>query len=353
MKMKHVQNPELIIFNIKKRFSGVSATVNSLLPIQKKQWRLAYCGSALPNEPSGINLFKAIKISKFPPKDRPFRIWHVRRDNEMIAGIFTRDILKYPIKLVFTSAAKHQHGVFVSNLINKMDAVIATSEQAASFLKNKSTVVPHGIDTNHFCPPVDKFRAWQETGLPGRYGIGNFGRIRQDKGTDVFVNAMINILPSLPDATAVIGGLCQPQHHSFKASLQRKIKKANLDRRIIFLGEIPANQIHLWYQRCLIYVACPRYEPFGLTAFEAAACECVPICTRTGAFEDLVSSTQIGQLIPTNNSQQLAQVILNLLEHPEILIDIGKNARDQVVDLFSIEKEAEKINAVYKRLYDI
>ena len=34
-------DPEVIVFNLKKRYTGVSATVNALVPIQLGQWRLA------------------------------------------------------------------------------------------------------------------------------------------------------------------------------------------------------------------------------------------------------------------------------------------------------------------------
>jgi mannosyltransferase len=120
-------------------------------------------------------------------------------------------------------------------------------------------------------------------GLPGEYGIGVFGRVRPDKGSDVFVDAMIEALPHLPGATAVIAGLAQPKHQAYQDALKAKIAAAGLTERIVFLGEVPAGEVHLWYQRCLLCVACPRYEPFGLTPFEAAATEeCAGVLAHGG-----------------------------------------------------------------------
>lgn len=42
-------DPEVIVFNLKKRYTGVSATVNALVPLQLKQWAMAYCGTPLSN----------------------------------------------------------------------------------------------------------------------------------------------------------------------------------------------------------------------------------------------------------------------------------------------------------------
>ena len=41
-------NPEVIVTNIKKRFTGVSGTVNALLPVQARALPIAYLGSDMP-----------------------------------------------------------------------------------------------------------------------------------------------------------------------------------------------------------------------------------------------------------------------------------------------------------------
>ena len=33
-------NPEIIVFNLKQRYTGVSATVNALVPLQLQQWQI-------------------------------------------------------------------------------------------------------------------------------------------------------------------------------------------------------------------------------------------------------------------------------------------------------------------------
>ena len=345
-------DPEVIVFNLKQRYTGVSATINALVPLQAKQWRLGFCGTRMSNGIDGMTLGQAIALSRKPPKGRPFRIWHVRRDPEMMAAIFARDVLRLPIKLVFTSAAQHLHGRFPRWLISKMDAVISTTPLAASFVPNTTAVVPHGIDLSRFSPPPDKLNAWADSGLPGQYGIGVFGRVRPDKGTDVFVQAMIQALPQLPGATAVIAGLAQPQHQAYQQDLQRQIDAAGLHDRIVFLGEVPAGEVHRWYQRCLLCVACPRYEPFGLTPFEAAATGCALVCSRTGAFDQLAVPGETGEMVDTGDVQGLAHAVLSLLRDPQHAVQMGEAARVRVTEHFSLAREAEGIGRVYNGLFD-
>ncbi len=344
-------DPEVIVFNLKRRYTGVSATVNALVPLQLGQWRLGYCGTPLSNGVPCMTLREAIRLSRKPPAGRAFRIWHVRRDHEMMAGLWARDVLRLPIKLVFTSAAQHLHGWFPRWLISRMDAVISTTPKAASFVPNTTAVVPHGIDLARFAPPPDKLTAWADSGLPGRYGIGVFGRVRPDKGSDVFVDAMIAALPHLPDATAVIAGLAQPQHQAYQDELKQRIAAAGLSERIVFLGEVPAGEVHRWYQRCLLCVACPRYEPFGLTPFEAAATGCALVCSRTGAFEELVQPGVNGYLVDTGDAAGLADAVRRVMADPEQARAMGEAARQRVTQHFSLAQEARGIGQVYERLF--
>jgi mannosyltransferase len=345
-------DPEVIVFNLKQRYTGVSATINALVPLQAQQWRLGFCGTRMSNGIDGMTLGQAMALSRRPPAGRDFRIWHVRRDPEMMAAIFARDVLRLPIKLVFTSAAQHLHGRFPRWLISKMDAVISTTPLAASFVPNTTAVVPHGIDLSRFSPPADKLTAWADSGLPGQYGIGVFGRVRPDKGSDVFVQAMIQALPQLPGVTAVIAGLAQPQHRAYQEALQQQIDAAGLQDRIVFLGEVPAGEVHRWYQRCLLCVACPRYEPFGLTPFEAAATGCALVCSRTGAFDQLALPGETGEMVDTGDVEGLTQAVLSVMRDPQHARQLGAAARARVSDLFSLSREAEGIGRVYSALFD-
>lgn len=345
-------DPEVIVFNLKRRFSGVSATINALVPLQMQQWRLGFCGTTLSNGIPGMRLRDALRISRRPPAGRPFRIWHVRRDPEMMVGIFARDVLRLPIRLVFTSAAQHLHSAFPRGLIARMDAVISTTPGAAAFVPNTTAIVPHGIDLARFSAPADKSLAWREAGLPGSIGVGLFGRVRPEKGTDLFVDALIDILPSLPEVTGIITGLASPSHQAFQAELQARIDAAGLSSRIRFLGELPSPEVEAWFRRCLVAVACPRYEPFGLTPFEAAACGCALVCSRTGAFEQLVAPGVTGELVDTGDGPGLAQQLRRVLSDPIRAQAMGVAARERVSRLFSLEREAQGIAAVYQQLFD-
>ena len=152
----------------------------------------------------------------------------------MRKAIYIRDVLRLPIKIVFTSAAQRRHSALPRFLISKMDAIIATTETAASYVDNVWAVIPHGVDTNTFVPARNTAKAWKETGYSGTRGIACVGRIRPEKGTDLFVDAMIKALPNLKGVTALVIGEAKSKHQNFLQSLQRKIADAGLTERIMF-----------------------------------------------------------------------------------------------------------------------
>ena len=68
---------------------------------------------------------------------------------------------------------------------------------------------------------------------PGRYAVGCFGRVRHQKGTDLFVDAMIALLPQFPDWTAVITGRVTAGTQAFADELEDSIDAAGLSDRIV------------------------------------------------------------------------------------------------------------------------
>ena len=186
-------NLQLIVPNLHRRYSGVTATNRMVAPKLAGMLRAAWLG---PDAPDGIAPMGVGDLLKLWRRRTPL-IWHARRNNEMIIGVLLR-ALGWPLKLVFTSAAQRHHSWITRWLIRRMDAIIATSDISASYLKRAATVIPHGVDTDRYAPPADRATAFAEAKLPGRYAVGCFGRVRAQKGTDVFVEAMCRSRTSQP-----------------------------------------------------------------------------------------------------------------------------------------------------------
>lgn len=336
---------KVIVPNLKRRLSGVTATIVRLVPMQAEKIGIVATGPGLPNHVPHISLTRVMFLRR---KTR--RVWHARRNTEMLLGLILKHILRKNIALLFTSASQRVHTGYTGWLINRMDSVIATSAKGKSYLKVPATVVMHGIDTTSFFPPNDRAALRQNLGLPTGQIVGCFGRIRHQKGTDVFVDAMLEVLKTNRQATAIILGRATASHQQFEADLRAKIAKNNLSERLRILPEVPVNEIADWYRTLDLFVAPQRWEGFGLTPLEAMACGVPVIATDVGAFEELVVPGDTGQIIPRGDVMAMSGAINIALTDAKTLAKQGKAARGHVVENFSIKREAASLIQSYKAL---
>ena len=336
---------QLIVPNLHRRYSGVTATNRMVAPKLAKLFGAAWFGS---DAPDGIARMGAADLLKLWHRRSPL-IWHARRNNEMIAGVLLK-ALGWPLKLVFTSAAQRHHSWITRWLIRRMDAVIATSELSASFLKRKAIVIPHGVDTERYAPPADRAAAFAEAGLPGSYAIGCFGRVRAQKGTDLFVDAMCRLLPRYPDFCAVIVGAITADESGFANELKKRIEDVGLQSRVVITGELPIEDLPRWYRRLTIYAFTSRNEGFGLTLLEAMSAGAALVASRAGAAELVVEDGVTGVLMPPGDVDTLVAALEPLLRDPAAAAAMGARARARVVEKFSLDKEASNIAEVYRAL---
>jgi mannosyltransferase len=338
-------NLQVIVPNLHWRYTGVTATSRMVSPRLATLFRAAWLGSDVPEGIARIGFGDLLKLWRRPAP----LVWHARRNNEMIAGLLLRG-LGWPLKLVFTSAAQRHHTWLTRWLIRQMDAIIATSSISASYLKRESTVVMHGVDTDVYAPPADRAAAFAESGLPGRYAIGCFGRVRAQKGSDVFVDAMLRLLPRYPDFTAVMVGAITPDQTLFANDLKKRIEAAGLASRVVMTGELPIEEVQRWYQRLTIYAFTSRNEGFGLTLIEAMAVGAALVAARAGAAELVVEDGVTGVLIPPGDVAALVGALEPLMRDVASAVAMGARGRQRVLEKFSLDTEAEGIANVYRTL---
>ena len=347
--MASIVDPQIILTNFHPRFTGVSATITNLAERHEKSFDIVILGDPLPVSTPQVTRWQFPRLL-WKRNGRKVRIWHARRNSEMLLGLFAKHILRMPLKLVFTTVAIRKHSSFPRFLLSKMDTIIATTRAAASYVDRCDAIIPHGIDTTVFTPPEDKSAAWQQSGLPGKYGIGIFGRVRAEKGTDLFVESMCRLLPKYPEFTAIIAGHCKSNDLPFQRKLEERLKEVGLEDRVFWLGQVSAEERHLWFQRISICVAPPRYEGFGLTPVEAMASGAAVVATRTGVFPTLIEEGKTGHLIDIGDLGALTQSLDWCFAHPLETIEKGRAGRDHVCQHYDIRQEAAAIESVYNHI---
>lgn len=343
--------PELYVTNFNRNFTGVSATAAGVIRQQAQIHDIVLVGQALPGCPDPIPRSDALRLSRTAPPNRPFAIWHVRRNPEMRTAIWARDVLRLPVKIVFTSAAIRRHSALPRWLISRMDAVIATSEDAATFVPHVRAVVPHGVDTDRFYPADDRAASWSATGFPGARGIATVGRVRPEKGTDVFVDTMLALLPEMPDVTALVIGRAARVHASFEADLKSRIAAAGLSDRILFPGEVGPDALPMLMRSLSLLVNLPRYEGYGMAPLEAMASGVPFVASDTGHFRAFSAQGTVGKVVPLEDAVTAAAACRGFLGDAEGHTLAAGAARGLAVAEYGTARETAGVNAVYEALW--
>jgi len=336
---------EVVAPNLKRRLSGVTATVVRLIPVQARRIGIVATGPGLPPDLPHIPLLRAATL----PRDR-WRVWHARRNTEMLLGLVLTRLLRRRYRLLFTSASQRVHSRYTRALIARMDTVVATSAAGAEYLARPAQVIHHGIDLDRFAPVADRAALRARLGLPPHAVLtGCFGRIRAQKGTGDFVEAMLRRLPDHPAEIAIVMGRATQAHAAYLDALRARVVDADLADRIRFLPEVPVTAMPDWYAALDLYVAPQRWEGFGLTPLEAMAAGTPVVATRVGAFPELVGPA-CGTLVPPQDPAALDAALAHWLDDPARLAAARAAARAHVAAHHGIEAEAEALIALYRRM---
>ncbi|WP_370979251.1 glycosyltransferase family 4 protein [Agaribacterium sp. ZY112] len=340
------ENCEIILGNSNKRFSGVTSTMLQTLKIQKSLAPVCVLGKAHLSEEDrdlGLGFVELIKLCRQPLDKGRYRVFHARRNDEMIQALILKHIFRIRLRILFTSTAQRYHSRFSRWLMSKMDCVISTCAAAAAYLEHKPTqLIPHGIDSDTYHPSKDRSKEHIQVAM--------FGRVRAQKGSDIFIKACIDVLPQYPNAKALIVGAISPENKSFADQLKQQVADAGLSEQIQFTGELNFDEIPKLFRQSHIVAALSTTEGFGLTILEAMSSGAAVLATEAGAWPEIIEQGKQGWVVPVGDQEQVNAKLKLLLNDSEQLEKMGQLGRERILKRYKIEQEAEKLISLYRSL---
>lgn len=343
--MSDLENTELILGNSNPRFSGVTSTMLQVLRFQKHMLPVAVMGKHhLPDDIPVVSFMDVVRNCRRPLTSGRTRVFHARRNNEVLQALALKKIFGVKIKIAFTSTAQREHTWITRWLIRQSDGIITTSSAANQYIHGGADIiVPHGIDLDCYHPTTDKSKAWQELGYPGKYGIGIFGRVRHQKGIDLLVDAAIPALKKHEDFTVIICGETTPDQKKYEQALRSKIEAEGMQDRFVFIGKQPFDALPNLFRAMHLVTALSRNEGFGLTVLEAMASGTAVLASEAGAWKEIVTPGSDGMVVPCEDIGATTSALNSLLEDPDKLITMGTKGREHVEQHYSLKREAQQL----------
>lgn len=308
--------------------------------------------------PAGFNVKsykETAKLCRKPLLNSRWRVFHARRNNEMLQAVSLKFLFGAKIKIVFTSTAQRYPSWITRWLIRHTDGLITTSNIAAKYLPRKpDAIIPHGVDSIRFQPPEEsKEDAWKSLNLGGGFGVGIFGRVRPQKGVDILIESMLGVFKRHPDcgASVVIVGETTKKYEPYLNALKRRVKASGFEGRFHFLGKQPPDDIPKLFRGMSVVTALSRNEGFGLTVLEAMSSGIPVIASTAGAWPDILQKANCGKLVRIEDIEETTSVLHEMLSLPRNkLEEIGRQGRELVLRDYRLDKEARNLVNFYRTL---
>jgi len=166
--------------------------------------------------------------------------------------------------------------------------------------------------------------------------VGYTGRLSEEKGCLNFVEAIPSLLETRKDITFLIGG-----DGNLLSKIREYLKKMNLMSNVKMAGWIPHDKLPEYLNELKLLVLPSYTEGLPNIMLEAMACGTPVLATPVGAIPDIIKDGETGFLLKSNDPRHIANKIVELLNQPELLEKVSKNAYKLVRENFSEEKTLE------------
>ena len=219
-------------------------------------------------------------------------------------------------------------------------AIGCVSEQGVpDDLRDRTVNLSDAVDTEFFAP--EKARP---IGPPAGSILLLPGRIDEGKGHHDLVEAARILVAMNADVVLCFAGAVEsePLHQELRSAAAGEMKG-----RILFLGEISAEELRDWYGRCSMVVLPSYSEGLPRVVLEAQAMERPVVAYDSSGTSKAILSDETGFLVTTGDVEALADQIRFLLEDVVERRRLGEHGRKFVSRNFSLSAVVARHEAFY------
>jgi glycosyltransferase involved in cell wall biosynthesis len=202
-------------------------------------------------------------------------------------------------------------------------------------------VIPNPIDLSQFQPQP----ATRETeGL-----ILYVGAVCEKKGIRQLVEAMPRVINAVPGAKLWVVGrdsLDEDTGRSFTEQLRERIPSPIADR-IVFHGGVDRRNIPDLIAQAAVCVYPSHMEALPIAWLEGLAMGKAVVASRTGPGPEVLEHGVSGLLCDPYDPDSIAECVIGLLQDTARRREMGRQARQRVLDRFSLEVLVERNETFY------
>ncbi|GAA0747861.1 glycosyltransferase [Clostridium oceanicum] len=231
----------------------------------------------------------------------------------------------------------------VFKVLDKADKVITVSNKLKNIVSDtnfyhKIDVINNGID-------IEDTMVLNNDKALEKIDVLSVSNLIKTKGIDLNIRAINVLVKKHPNIKYYIIGDGPEKEH-----LLEMVKKYNLLKNIIFLGQLDHKKVMEYMSKCKVFSMPSWKEGFGVVYLEAMLQGKPVIGVKGEGIEDVINNKENGILVSPNNVEELVISIEKLLDDKKYSNYVGNNAKLTVVNKFTWIRTAEKTLQIYNEI---
>lgn len=253
-------------------------------------------------------------------------------------GFSANPIIKFIFFVLEFIAARFTDRIFV---MNQNDYNFCTRKL---FLNKKKVIfLANGIDDHLFeINPSDSSNYLIQKEDQDKIKIGFVGRLDNQKNPSILIEAY-NLLP---ERLKVKSKLYFIGDGELKKVLVQKVEAFDLKENIVFFGWVKNASEHV--KEFDLFVLPSLYEGMPLSIIEAMASRVPIIASAISGNIDLIKDDFSGRLFKSNSKEELASILIELIENREQRLFLANNAYSEGFNKYRLSTHCDKLKSIYQ-----
>lgn len=215
----------------------------------------------------------------------------------------------------------------------------AISKTLTSTAQSALVQLAPGTNFDHF-KPTDATALRKTLGLSDKKVMVCVGRLVHRKGQDKLIQAMPEILKTVPNAHLLLVG-----DGPYRAHLQKLVERNKIEESITFEGRVQFKDLPMYMCAGDIFAMPSRSRLMGLEVeglgsayLEASACGLPILAGDSGGVPDAVIHNKTGLVVNGRDERQIAAAAIDLLTNLDSAREMGKVGREWILENWRWEK---------------
>jgi len=241
---------------------------------------------------------------------------------------------------------KKMPSFYADCIITISNAVARSLIRECGYPAHKISVIYNGINSENYIRDMDKghkFRSQHNISTQA-FVFGMLARLNRLKGVDIALRAFYLLCAQKHDKDVVLLIAGEGEE---EAALRRLTDELGISDHVRFLGFIQQAQNVLWASDVILFSS--RKEGLSIALLEGMAAGCLPIISDVGGMSEVVKTSDLGWVVPSEDPKALYVAMSETLQLDEATFAEKRiRVANHVKDNFDLEKCHQKILEVIK-----